>query len=144
MATKAVSDYTAREALVAYGYVRDDETGVYMHRSPVPTNAWRFVENRGWERYDFAAQALPIQAFDGEEILPYGTPAEDLPGWVKVPYQQNEQFRHVGGLHPATHPECYEWIWPEQVVKEIYAYAATDGGENNWRAMGNGDYVKER
>jgi len=141
MAQKAVSDYTPREALLAYGYARDDATGLYKSKnSQVRTQVWRFVEGMGWERFDPIENALPLVALEeGAEMLPFGIPTDsaELPGYVRVPFGPTARFANVGGLHPMTHEDCYEWYWPENVVKEIYAFANIDGREYARDAEGN-------
>lgn len=132
MAQKAPSDYTAREALIAYGYARDDSTGFYVKNSPAPTQIWRYAENRGWERFDPLTSAMPIVVPDDlkEDIYPYGIADDEAPeGYVKVPYGQLPRFADVGGLNPTKHADCFEWIWPETAVKEIYAYVNTEDRE---------------
>lgn len=126
---KSVHDMTAREALLAYGFRRDDD-GFYRHaRQGAPTQVWRFVDNKGWERFDPEAGAGLVV---GAPV--WGVKDDEAPeGYVKVPYQQTERFKDASGLHPATHPECFDWIWPEFVVKETYAYAAVSEEGNTFK-----------
>lgn len=50
---------------------------------------------------------------------------------MQVPFKQRDSFANVSGLHPSDHPEQFEWVWPDERVNEIYAYAVTDGDKGN-------------
>lgn len=119
----------AAEALVAYGYLKDGDSGIYTRGN---TQAWRETPD-GWERFDppggrsFTAPGVE----DPAAGAPWGVLVPEV-GWYRVPYKLMPKWATVSGLHPATHPECFDWLWPEQEVAEQYTLAlAANGPEGN-------------
>lgn len=114
------SPSSAEAALVAYGYAKDEASGMFTRGD---TQAWRKTDE-GWERFDPPSLKKPIRAEgvdDPADGASWGLPTEV--GWVRVPYKLGERWRNISGAHPATHPECFEWLWPEEEVAELYLLA---------------------
>lgn len=55
---------------------------------------------------------------------------------IQTPMRQSDSYKNSSGLHPAEHPEAFDWVWPAQAVAEIYHYA----GENVVKVQ---DYDKD-
>ena len=129
----------AREALTSYGYTLDDASGFYYRGD---TEAWK-PEGDGW----ICVRPAGGRSYAGPGIedpaqgAPWGRAIDGVPGWVQVPFGLTERFQNVGGLHPATHPECFEWVWPEARVLEIYQYAHAGEGDNPWVRQEDGTLV---
>lgn len=117
---------TGEEALRDYGYAESD--GMFIRKGTNPTQAWsRDPDSDGWFRYD--PPALAGTAFSGDSIAdPSGGAQWGIPVdgtfWVRAPYRQSARFATASGLHPLTHPECFDWVWPDYVVAELYQHAA--------------------
>lgn len=119
---------SAGEALLDYGYTRGED-GRYRHPTVGnPTQEWIEVKGEGWTRLDPAPAAVIVPGnadlaglADPAAGAPWGRPHES--GLLEVPYRQLERFAGVSGLHPLTHGEMFEWVWPDAVVAELYAYA---------------------
>lgn len=127
----------AREALTSYGYTLDEASGFYYRGG---TDAWK-PEGDGW----ICVRPAPARSYAAPGVAdpsggkPWGQAIDGVPGWVQVPYRLADRWRDVGGLHPETHPECFEWVWPEVRVAEIYEYASAD--ENRWVRQEDGTIV---
>jgi len=119
---------TAKEQLLEYGYQQAGDDFVPARAS---SERWRSVPG-GFECY-----AMPTLTFGGGK--PWGLPQDG--GFVKVPYRQSERFANASGLHPATHPECFEWVWPEERLVEIYAHAPKDGKANPYLRQADGIFA---
>jgi hypothetical protein len=122
----------AREELKAYGYA-EGEGGIYYRPSSPNTEAWKETED-GWICFAPATAAMGQVEGAPAPAGPWGRAHDVLPGWVQVPYQLGEGFRvertpegefvgGVSGLHPAKHPDCFDWFYPDEVVAERYAVA---------------------
>lgn len=128
----------AKEALEGYGYILDEASGFYFRGD---TEAWKPVDGgwlcvrpvRGSQKFSAPGVADPSNG------QPWGREIAEVPGWLQVPDGLADRWREVGGLHPATHPECFEWIWPDERVAEIYEFASTD--ENRWVRQEDGTLV---
>lgn len=120
---------TAEQAMRDYGYT--EVNGMFVRGS---TQAWQRAEEGGWHRFDppttlVSAPFSAEGAADPSGGQPWGVIVPEV-GWLQVPYRLTERFRNVGGLHPATHPECFEWVWPEEQVAEMYEFASKPGEDN--------------
>lgn len=113
-----MSNKAAKTLLKEYGY--SEVEGVYFPARP-SSEVWIEVEG-GWECFQ---RETPSINPDGGLGAAWGRKAEDLPGYVQLPYTQTEDFKDVGGLHPANpaHAACFEWVWPEKRVQEIYDHS---------------------
>ena len=122
---------TAKEALEKYGYRLVD--GVYVRflgEAPdLTTERWKPVEG-GFECYKTATPG-----FGG---VVWGRDVGG--GLAQVPWTPTEHYAGVGGLHPAVQLECFEWVWPEEVVAFQYQYA----GQEGWRRLESGEMVREK
>lgn len=105
---------TAETLLLDYGYTKVGDDLIPARPS---SERWHKVDG-GYECY-----ALPTLTFGGGP--PWGQLQEG--GLVKVPYSQLPNFKQVSGLHPSVNPECFEWVWPEERLVEIYEHAPKSG-----------------
>lgn len=122
---------TAAELLNDYGYT-EVQAGLFVPARP-SSERWEKVTG-GWQCY-----AAPAPTIGGGE--PWGRPLAG--GLLQVPYTQSGTYAAVGGLHPARHPEAFEWVWPEERLVEIYAHVAVPGKGNLWRKTDEGEYVRD-
>lgn len=141
--SKAPEEMNATEALVAYGFVEKDE--VFVPASGRLSQCWKRTEG-GWIRLDPPTPAMgPIEgSADPANGAPWGRP---VPGtvWMQVPWKQKGGvWDGVSGLHPLTHQECFEWIWPEEVVAEMYAFAHTTMFGKRYRRDDDGKLIQDR
>ena len=121
---------TAAELLVKYGYTEVASNLFVPARSS--SERWEKVQD-GWNCY-----ALPTPSLGGGE--PWG---QDMgTGFVRVPFCQSVAYVGVSGLNPARNPECFNWLWPEERLVEIYEHAVM-GAENPWRKLDDGSFVRE-
>lgn len=114
---------SAVQALIDYGYTETD--GLFQRGL---TDAWR----REGDGFLMLRPAAPTVGSAEGVANPaagaaWGMPVEGVPGWVQVPYRQSDRFATASGLHPLTHPECFEWVWPGDVVAERYEFASPQG-----------------
>lgn len=133
MAPKAPNEMTAGEALEAYGFKVE---GDVYYKDTADTQTWERVTG-GFRRLERPAAGIVIGA------PAWGRPVENT-GLIEVPYRQAAKFEGVSGLHPATHPEAFEWIWPEEAVAEIYAYGYTPDYGRRWKRNADGELVQDR
>ena len=110
---KEPGELTARQALEQYGFTKRNNEYV---REDEDTQSWEPAPGgSGWHRYDSPTAGGLVVGSPA-----WGREMED--GRVQVPYAQTERYQGVSGLHPSTHPEAFEWVWPDAVVQETYAY----------------------
>jgi len=134
---KAPDQMNAVEAMEAYGLVKDADSDVWIHGT-ADTQSWQKV-NGGWRRIERPAPGLVIGA------RPWGRPFGGAnSGLIEVPYTQTAKYDGVSGLHPETHPEAFEWTWPEAKVAEIYAYGYTPEYGKRWKRNDEGELVQDR
>jgi len=140
--TQTLAIPSAEAALVAYGH--REENGMFIRGQK---EAWQRNPNgAGWLRFDPPTVATP---FTGPGIAdpapgqPWGVVIPEL-GWAQVPYKPAEKWSAVSGLHPAVHPECFDFVWPEEIVAEMYALAqaAAVDGENRYARQDDGSLVR--
>lgn len=142
----------ATDALKAYGYTRDD-SGLWLKITGgrlMPTQVWKETDG-GFLRLD--PPHIPIGSVlggtDPANGAPWGKPVVDEHGqavnnWIQVPWKQSDRFATASGLHPLTHSECFEWVWPEKEIAFMYQYAHTagfhpdDGVDNPWVRQNDG------
>ena len=84
------------QALVEYGYVREDD-GTF--RKGRKGQSWKPVEG-GFLRYDWIGGA--------EQPMPFTLKSE---------------FNGVSGLTHVKNSDCYVWVWPEEELDKIYVAA---------------------
>ncbi len=86
---------TGIEALQAYGYVLNEETGRLV-RPGKNTQEWQPAEDGGFLRFD---------------------------GGVQVPFTVNETGQGLAGMDSANpaHRSFFEWVWPDEEITRIYA-----------------------
>lgn len=135
MATKAPADMTVGEALIAYGFIL--EHGLWS-KPGNETQHWQVVPG-GFRRLERATTGIVI----GAPAWGRETGEADI---IEVPYRQSAKYDAVSGLHPNTHQEAFEWVWPAEAVREIYAYAYTgDSGYGRpWKRNDEGALVQDR
>jgi hypothetical protein len=104
---------TTGELLEDYGYIA--EGNVYTR--PGRTSSDFYVKVAG--AVDFPAAGAA--AFGTGQPWGKETP---IAGRVQVPFAQLEQYKEVSNLHPAQQPEMFEWIWPDERVREIFEHVA--------------------
>lgn len=127
-----MAEQTTEDLLTAYGYSEISD-GLFVRLNRPASERWISADGDGW--YCYAPETPGIAGGD-----PWG---DVIPGGLmRVPYRQTEAFKEASGLHPARNPECFEWIWPDERVHEIYAHAAAAEG-NEWRKTDEGDFVKD-
>ena len=139
MPTKAANEMTAEEVLLEYGFAQE---GDVFYKPTSNTETWVKVPG-GW--LCLAPGGVTPIAVGAE---PWGRPYGET-GRLQVPYRQTAKFEGVSGLHPATHPEAFEWVWPEERVHEIHAYAYTAEGDKaaygrKVRKNEAGEYILDR
>lgn len=104
----------AKEALEKYGF-EENEEGVYVRvlgdKIDLSTERWVEVQG-GWRCYKVGSDWGKLDPKTGLHSVPFG---------------QNEAFADVGGLHPETHPQCFEFVWPDERIVEIYEHAGEEG-----------------
>lgn len=87
---------SASEELLSYGY-EETEPGAYTRsKAGKPRDKWVAVEG-GFTRF---------MRDDGQ--------------WVGVPYKIAEKFEGVSGLLFETQPECFDTVYPEAEIENIY------------------------
>jgi len=131
---------TGAEALGKYGHTQARD-GLW---TKARSQAWLAVDG-GFNRFD--PPSAPMGGFgdDPSGGAPWGVLADGRSGWVMVPYRQKAgEWANVSGLHPATHPACFEWVWPDEVVAEMYQFASKAGGENQYTRQEDGSLAKAR
>lgn len=128
MPNKAPDKMTGEEALLAYGFQAQGDRGLYAHPT-APTDQMWVKADGGWIRLDKAAGVQPRGQAEGMADpaagAPWGRPWQLAPesGLIEVPHRVSDRWQNVSGLHPLTHGECFDWVWPDSVVAELYAYA---------------------
>lgn len=143
MATKTPEELkTAEDALHEYGFERGGDGNNIFFKPTSNTESWIKVEGG----YHCLAPVGTTSPVIGAE--PWGRPYGDS-GRLQVPYTQTDKYAGVSGLHPATHPEAFEWVWPEERVREIHAYAYTAEGDKaaygrRWKRNDQGELVQDR
>jgi len=115
---------TVEDLLTKYGYV-EGKDGIY--RRGATTHAWRKVDG-GWERLDPPTGFLTFSLEGGSEPRIWGK-FDPETGWYLVPYRLTDEFSMASGLHPAQHPGCFIWVWPDEVVAGIYELALKDSNQ---------------
>jgi hypothetical protein len=139
---------TTETLLHQYGYV-EATPGTFTSPRRPSNEHWQRVDG-GWLCYGVAApigQGKPwgvavcatcgarIDEHPADQSAHFFTPAERL----LVPYTVAPKFQGVSGLHPATHPECFDFVWPDARVHEIYAHVRYDAERdqivNDWRKV---------
>lgn len=144
--TKAPEKMTARQALEAYGFVNDN--GTYYKPTNPESQRWQSVSG-GWRMLEVPTAALgAVDAANAAERAeaqaaagPWGRPYLNT-GFIEVPYRQKDgEWADVSGLHPAKHPQAFEWAWPEEKVAEIYAFGHTSDYGKPMRRNAEGELV---
>ena len=92
---------SAIDELVDFGYEVQDDGSYVRFKNKRPVNKWEKVAE-GWLHFRRVAEA-----------------------WEAVDYTLLPKWQGVAGLHPSTHPECYEYVFPEDWVLQEY----TQGNE---------------
>lgn len=131
---KAPNEMTAEEALEAYGFRQDGN----VWAKDLNTQVWVKQEGGGFRCLEAPRPGLVIGA------EPWGRPSDEFPGLIEVPYTQAGIWKDVSGLHPAIHPECFEWTWPDERVAEIHAYGYTPEYGHRWKRNDEGELVRDR
>lgn len=126
---------SAEDELKGYGYTEGVD-GLLVRGNG---EAWK-REGDGFVQFRPMTQDVvpAIGVADPSGGQPWGIPAPGVPGWMQVPYEPLEKWRTVSGIHPMTHPECFQWLWPEDVVAEKYHYAYREGGKA-WKRIEHED-----
>ena len=119
---------TIEQALTDYGY-REDRG--YWVREGAPTDIWNKGPH-GWRKL------APASVSFGGGI--FGRQCE-IPGYVEVPYKQAMIPVSGEAISPATHPDYYDWVWPEEQIIFIYEYAVGQDADrgNLWIKVQNED-----
>jgi hypothetical protein len=101
-----------KEAFEGYGYSEVD--GWWVKLTGAETQRWRKA-SEGWICVE------PIRyPFGGGD--PMGIILPDMPGFMQVPHHQL-LLPTSGSSHPASNPEHYEWIWPEDEIIFMYEFS---------------------
>lgn len=124
-----MAEKTVEKLLTDYGY-REVGNGLFEPARP-SSERWRNVPG-GWECF-----SPPTIPFGGG--APWGRPIDG--GWIQVPFSQKESFKNAGGLHPLENPEAFEWIWPEERLREIYEHTSGKDG-NHWIKTDEGKFER--
>jgi hypothetical protein len=112
---------TAEKALIAYDY--QERNGLFVRKSGHPSDAWKKLPDGGWACFSVATPVYAVAGVaDPSGGKAWGKATPEIPGWVQTPYRLADRWASVGGLHPETHPECFEWVWPDERVEEIHVY----------------------
>ena len=104
-----MAETNGMQALAEYGYVTGEDGVMY---SPGRRNSqrWKLVED-GMLRFDMEqGQMIPV---------PYKL-KDEFKGHTD---DQGRYFPGVSGLDFRKNPNCFDWVWPEPVVANIYAVA---------------------
>lgn len=120
---------SAAELLIEYGYI---EVAPGMFQPARPSSERWEATTGGWYCYTAISGGVMGGA-------PWGQKVSDA--LMKVPYKQSEVFANASGLHPATHPECFDWVWPEARIVEIYAHAPKNNEGNKYHKSEDGTLV---
>jgi len=136
----------ARAELLAYGFTEQEGSGLFVKITSgrlIPTQAWQPYED-GWIclQLPTAPSGTPEGGADPSGGMAWGRPIVGSP-YIQVPFGQTEPFKEIGGLHPAIHPECFVWVWPDADVEFMYKYAPKDGEGNPWRKVVHEDGTRE-
>lgn len=112
---------SAAELLVDYGYTEMEVDGRKVYTPARPSS-------ERWEAVDggFHCYGLPAAGFGGGK--PWGRVLS--PVLMQIPFKQSELFANASGLHPADHPDAFEWVWPSERVEQIYRYAPREGANS--------------
>ncbi|HEY8767993.1 MAG TPA: hypothetical protein VIP09_12165 [Dehalococcoidia bacterium] len=136
---------TPAAALTKYGYVLDAATGLWRksrgeHGFDLSTEQWLPVDG------GFLCFIAPRSGFGS---IPFGWPVAalligtvaqiitgvsdgavvraDAPtpvvGLVQVPQGLADEWTGTSGLHPASHPQAYRWVWTADEVAFTYQFA---------------------
>lgn len=130
---------STKQLLEEYGYAEHaSPIGLFSYPRKRTTN-WQRQDNGTWLRFD--PVTTPVGSAVGVDNpaggAAWGRATAD-PTWVQTPYRQLPKFDGVSGLHPATHPECFDWQWPDEQVAFIYAYHDPDGTQE-WLKLDDGE-----
>ena len=126
---KELDGMTAAQLLTEVaGYTQLDAEGHKAYQ-PGRASSERWVEAEGgFECY------TPVSAGFGGE--PWGKVLS--PALMQVPWRTKDEVELAdgskvpppNGVHPATHPGAFEWVWPEAEVWKIYRYASRQGADS--------------
>lgn len=89
---------SATDELIAYGYAEED--GEFVRRKAGRLKDKYVPTEGGWLRFN-----------------------RDDGAWVPVDFTMLPKWQGVAGLHPSTHPECYDYVHPDSWVETEYAAA---------------------
>lgn len=62
------------------------------------------------------------QIFDNDDGVRVDAPSAVV-GLMQVPQGLKDYFVGTSGLHPASHPEAFRWVWTDEEVAYIYQFA---------------------
>jgi hypothetical protein len=93
----------ARDAIIAFGYTPETDGSLIKYKADRPRERWA----TGADGF------LRFTRDDGQ--------------WKPVPYTIKEQWAKVSGLTAEEHPDCFEYVYPAEYVRHIYATAVAEG-----------------
>ena len=88
--------------IIDFGFTQEADGSLVEYRAGVPREKWEPTEG-GFLRFTRA---------DGV--------------WDPVPYTIAPAFEGTGGLNHTTHPQCFEYTYPADYVRNIYAVALAE------------------
>lgn len=91
------------QVLIDFGFHHESDGALVSYRNGLPRERWEPDASGGFKRYERVEGA-----------------------WQPVPYTIAAAFAGVNGLDHTSQPQAYEYVYPADYVRNIYAVALAE------------------